>query len=172
MNAEAMTELAPTIDVLLSIARTAATSSIEAAKADAATLLDHGHADAAAILAQARADGKAAAEHAASAAITVARRTGRERILSAHRRAYEALYDGICKELRHQASSSSGIALFAKLTALAHERLGPNAVVTQLEDGRIGVHATDGKLSLELSADRYVQREIATLGDRIEALWK
>ena len=73
--------------------------------------------------------------------------------------------------LADRAGGTEGAALLARLEALARARLGPDAIVHRLDDGRIGVGATDGKRSLEVTADRFVERELAALGDRVGALW-
>ena len=167
-----VTALQSTIDALRDTATATAASSVSVAEADAAIVLAQATTDAAEILAQARADGAAAAEHAATAAVTAAGREGRELILGAQRRAYDALRQGARDELARRVASSAGVALFARLEALARARLGPGATIARLDDGRIGVRATDGKRSLELTADRFVEHQLAARVDRIAALWR
>lgn len=164
--------LRPTIEMLQSTARAAAASDVSEAQADASSVLAQARADAAAILARARADGEAAAEHAAAAAVTAAGREGRELILGAHRRAYEALRRAVGAELARRLEGSAGAALLARFEALARARLGEGATIGRLADGRIGVTATDGKRSLEFTTDQFVDRELAARSDRIAALWQ
>jgi vacuolar-type H+-ATPase subunit E/Vma4 len=167
-----MRELAPTIDAVLRAAHAAATTAVATSRTDAAKQIASARSDAASILAQARADGTAAAEHAATAAVTAAQRAGREAVLGAHRRAYDALRQGIHDELARRIESADGTAMLLRLEALARDRIGPNATVCRLDDGRIGVRATGGNRSLELPIDRFVEEELAGLGDRIAALWQ
>jgi hypothetical protein len=171
-SAAALRELAPTIDAVLRAAHTAAASMVATSRADAAKQIASARTDAASILAQARADGTAAAEHAATAAVTAAQRAGREAVLGAHRRAYDALRHAIHDEVTRQIESADGVAMLLRLEALARDRIGANATVRRLDDGRIGVHATDGNRSLDLPVDRFVAEELARLGDRIAALWR
>jgi vacuolar-type H+-ATPase subunit E/Vma4 len=164
--------LAPAIDALLRAARAGAASAVANSDADAASRVERASADAATIIAQARADGAAAAEHASSAAVTAAQREGREAILGAQRRAYEALRQAVHAELGRRIESSDGVAMLARLEALARARIGAKATVQRLDDGRIGVRATDGKRNLDLPVDRFVEHELAGMGDRIAALWQ
>jgi vacuolar-type H+-ATPase subunit E/Vma4 len=170
--ASMLTALAPVIDALLHAARTNAAHCVSAAEADAAAQLEQARAEAAAILAQAKADGEAAAEHASAAAVIAAGREGRETILAAHRRAYELLRRGMFEELTRRADSPAGAALLARLEALVRARLGPDATISRLAAPRIGISATDGKRHVELTADPFVERELAAFGDRIEELWR
>ena len=156
MKTDPATALAPAIAAMLN-----AVSRVARARAEAAT-----------ILAGARADGAAAAQHATTATITAAKREGREAILGAQRRAYEALRQGVQAELARRIESPQGVALLVRLEALARARLGPNATVERLGDGRIGVRATDGSRSLDVPVDRFIEHEIAAFGDRIAALWR
>jgi hypothetical protein len=164
--------LAPVLDLLMRTARANAVKAVAAAEADSSDRLERSRAEAAALLAKARADGEAAAERASAVAVGAARREGRETTLAAHRRAYEALRLGIREALADRVESTEGAALLSRLEALARGRLGPNASVLRLDDGRIGVSGTDGKRSLELTVDRLVERELAALGDRVEGLWQ
>jgi vacuolar-type H+-ATPase subunit E/Vma4 len=167
-----LTALAPVIEALLHAAHANAANCVSAAEADAAAQLEHARAEAAAILAQAMTDGEVAAEHAASAAVIVAGREGREMILAAHRRAYEMLRQGISEELVRRSESPEGAALVALLEALVRARIGPDATISRLHRPRIGVSATDGKRHVEMTADPFVERELAAFGDRIEELWR
>jgi hypothetical protein len=174
MNASdaALTALAPTIDAVLRAAHADAATTVESSHADAGSQVARARSEAAAILDQARADGAAAAEHAATAAVIAAQREGREAILGAHRRAYDALWKAIREALASRIGSSEGVAMLLRLEALARARIGPNATVRHLDDGRIGVRATDGTRTLELPVDRFVENELAARGDGIAALWQ
>jgi hypothetical protein len=167
-----MQALAPTIDAMLRAAHAAAATTVATSHADAAKQIAGARTDAASILAQARADGTAAAERGATAAVTAAQRAGREAVLGAHRRAYDALRHAIHAELARQIESAAGVAMMARLEALARDRIGANAKVRRLDDGRIGVRASDGNRSLDLPIDRFVEEELAGLCDRIAALWR
>jgi vacuolar-type H+-ATPase subunit E/Vma4 len=157
---------------MLSAARCSAATAISASSARAASRLDGAHNDAAKILADARADGAATARYATTAIVTTAKRESREAILAAQRRAYEALRQGVREELARLVESSEGVAMLLRLEALARTRLGPNATVERLNDGRVGVRATDGSRNLDVPVDRFVDSELAGLGDRIAALWR
>jgi len=168
----AASALAPAIAAMMDAVRSDAATAVAAASADAATGVERARVDAAAILAGARADGAAAAHHATIAMVTTAKREGREAILGAQRRAYEALRQGVHAALAGTIESPQGIALLARLDVLARARLGPNAIVERLDDGRIGVRATDGGRSLEVPIDRFIDHELAACHDRITALWR
>jgi vacuolar-type H+-ATPase subunit E/Vma4 len=152
--------------------RSAAATAAAAAGADEASRVERARADAATILAGARADGAAAARHATTATVTTTKREGREAILGAQRRAYEALRQAVRDELARAVDSPQGVALLLRLEALARARLGPNATVERLDDGRIGVRATEGSRRLDVPVDRFIDREIAGSGERIRALWQ
>jgi len=165
-------ELAPAVDAVMRAAHAAAATAVATSHADATGQLASARAEAASILAQARADGTAAAEHAATAAVTAAQRAAREAVLAAHRRAYDALRHAIHDEVARRIESADGVAMLLRLEALARERIGPNATIRRLDDGRIGVRASDGNRSLDLAVDRFVEDELAGFGDRIAALWQ
>jgi vacuolar-type H+-ATPase subunit E/Vma4 len=160
------------IAAMLRGVRSDAATATAAAGADAASRVERARADAATILTGARADGAAAARYATIATVTAAKRAGREAILRAQRRAYEALRQGVQAELAHSIESPQGAALLARLEALARTRLGPSATVERLDDGRIGVRATDGSRYLDVPVDRFIEHEIAGLGERIATLWQ
>ncbi len=164
--------LAPAMDSMLSAARSEATATIAAARARVANSIDEAHSEAAKILAGARADGAAAARPATISSVTTAKREGREAVLGAQRRAYESLRQGVREELARHIESSEGIEMLRRLDALARARLGPNATVERLDGGRIGVRATDGGRNLDLPVDRFIDKEISALGDRIADLWQ
>jgi len=169
---DALNTLAPAIAAMMDAVRSGAAVAAQATDADSATRVARARADATAILAGARADGAAAAQHATTATITTAKRECREAVLGAQRRAYEALRNAVHAELARSIDSPQGVALLARLEALARTRLGPNATVERLDDGRIGVRATDGSRTLDVPVDRFIDREIAAFADRIAALWR
>jgi vacuolar-type H+-ATPase subunit E/Vma4 len=169
---ETANALAPAIAAMMDAVRFDAATAATVAGADSASRVARARADATAIIAGARADGAAAAQHATTATIITAKRECREAILGAQRRAYEALRNGVHAELARSIDSPQGAALLARLAALARERLGPNATVERLDDGRIGVRATDAGRSLDVPVDRFIDREIAGFSDRIAALWR
>ncbi len=168
----AASALAPAIAAMLHDVQSDAQAVAVAAGAEAASRVERARADAAAILAAARADGAAAGRHATTAKVTAAQRAGREAILGAQRRAYEALRQGVRAELARSIETPQGVALLARLEALARTSLGPNATVERLGDGRIGVRATEGGRTLDVPVDRFVDYEIAVLGERIATLWR
>lgn len=164
--------LAPAIAAMLNAVRSHAATAVATANADAASRVERARADAATIIAGARSDGATAAQRATTASLIAVKRAGREAILCAQRRAYEALRHGVQAAVAQNITSPQGVALLLRLEALARARLGPNATVEQLDDGRIGVRATDGSRSLDVPVDRFVDHEIVELGDRIAALWR
>jgi vacuolar-type H+-ATPase subunit E/Vma4 len=171
-DADATNALAPAIAAMMNAVHSDAATAAAAVDADSASRLGRARADAATILAGARADGAAVAQHATTATVIAAKREGREAILGAQRRAYDALRHAVRSELARVIDSPNGVALVARLEALARERLGPNAIVERLDDGRVGVRATDGSRSIDVPVDRFIDREIAACGDRIAALWR
>jgi hypothetical protein len=168
----ATSALAPAIAAMLDAVRCAAATATAAAGAQAASQVERAQADAATILAGARADGAAAAHYATTATVIAATREGREAILRAQRRAYEALRQGVRAELARNIESPQGVALLLRLETLARARLGPDATVERLDGGCIGVRATAGSRRLDVPVDRFIEREIAGFGDRIAALWR
>ena len=164
--------LAPVTEMLARDARADAERAVAAVDADASAQLARAGAEAAAILARARADGEAAAERAADAAVAAARRAGRETILAAQRRVYEAVREGALEALARRARSPEVDALLTRLEALARTRLGPDAEVRRLAGARIGVRATAGTRQGELTVERFVDRELAALGERVAELWR
>ena len=167
-----VTELAPTIASLLGTVQSNALASISAAQTEASAHLQSAQTEASAILARARSDGDASAALASAATVIAAGRAGREMVLDAQRRVYEALQQGIRDELLRRAESPAGAAFFIRLEGLARASLGPNALIARREDGCIGVRATLGKRRVDISADQFIERELAVLGVGLAALWQ
>lgn len=165
-------ELTPVVDAVLRDTRDDVERDVATAVADASALLAAAGEEAEAIRARARADGEAVAERLASVALATARREGHEAVLGAQRRVYEAVRRG-AHEALVQAGGSAGVdALLARLERLARLRLGPEADVRRLNGERVGIRATAGIRSIELTVDELIEREVAQLADRVESLWR
>ena len=163
-------QLRPVSAELLRNAEQRASRILEEADEQVAAVLTDAQRRGGAILESARAEGAAAARRSGTRVLADARRKARERILHAQRGVYEQVRSLAQDQLDRLATAPAAKELNARLETVAHDRLGPKATVEDSESG-IGVIATQGRRRLDLSCDALVERELAGMAPRIEALW-
>ena len=163
------TALDPVRAQLLQAARADAEALLAAADDDASAVLADAGAQAAAILAEARSLGEADAAAARDATRARSRRAARARELAARSECWEELGRLVVHGIEDLRRSDSYPRLSARLTAYAHDVLGPDAQVTETPAG--GVVAQTAHRRLDCSLTALAHRELERIGVEVEELW-
>jgi vacuolar-type H+-ATPase subunit E/Vma4 len=163
-------ELRPLRDALRHDAEQRAGALLADADRDAAAVLADARRRAEELLGAAREQGAADARRRGARVVADARRRTRSQVLQARRELYERVRSLARERLEQLGDTPGARNLNARLTAEARERLGPDAVV-QVSADAVGIIVVAGRRRLDLSAGALVERELSTLGARIEEMW-
>ncbi|WP_334172019.1 V-type ATP synthase subunit E family protein [Sinomonas sp.] len=169
LSGPAEAALAPLRDALASGAGRRAEQILEDARRRAASLRADADAEARRIAGEATAQGQADARADARSRSSRSRRAARERVLAAQ----EAVRLELVRRLRVAAAESRKDpryeVLLERLTAQAHELLGPEAELRESPEG--GVVAVAGTRRLDLSLPTLALREAARTPEEVSRLW-
>ena len=162
--------LGPVIEAMLNEAEQRATLILGDADAQASGSLEDARRRGDELLAAARADGATTARRVATRIISEARRHAREEVLGVQRQIYERVRSLAQAQLDGLVNSPAAKELNSSLGQLARDYLGPAAKVETSETG-VGVIATKDQRRLDLSSSALLERELRSVGPRIEELW-
>lgn len=162
--------LRPVAEAITDEANRRAQQILDDADAQVNAVLDDARRQADELLASALADGAGAARRAAAMLVDDARRQAREQVLAAQRHVYEQVRSRARARLDALADSPEAAALNRRLAEFARSRLGPGAQMEEPENG-LGVVASDGRRRLDLSSAALLERELASMGPVVEAVW-
>ncbi len=162
--------LGPVIEAMLNEAEQRATLILGDADAQASGSLEDARRRGDELLAAARADGATTARRVATRIISEARRHAREEVLGVQRQIYERVRSLAQAQLDGLVNSPATKELNSRLGELARDYLDPDAKVETSETG-VGVIATKDQRRLDLSSSALLERELRSVGPRIEELW-
>jgi vacuolar-type H+-ATPase subunit E/Vma4 len=157
---------------LLGRAQGQARAVLEGAQRDADDELQRTRAAIPRLLEQARDEGHAAAAYAGESTIAQARSDARALVLSAERRAYEALRRGAIEELARRAAGRDGVDLRERIAALVVLRLGePTTTAPATGTTGLWVAAGGGGRQASVSVEALVDRQLAAMATEVAQLW-